>query len=98
MAIFTSENRAGWQELADKLAVDRPSKGKRVRVTSGTHKGKEGVVTWHGKDKFASERYYTDALLVAREMFGTSGFRCRVSTEEEAFFVNADKVEIIHNC
>jgi len=95
MALITSENRGAWQGLADDCAKTRPSKGKRVRVTSGKHKGKEGIVTWHGRDQFADTRYQTDAQLMLRDFMGTWGFRCRISTASESFFVKAEKVEII---
>lgn len=97
MALITSENRNAWQGLADDCAKTRPSKGKRVRVTSGKHKGKEGIVTWHGRDQFADNRYQTDAQLMLRDFMGTWGFRCRISTASESFFVKAEKVEIIHD-
>ncbi len=94
--MVNSDTRNAWQKLADDCKETRPSKGKRVRVTSGKHKGKEGLVTWHGRDKYYSTRYQTTAQLWLRDFMGTHGYRCRIQTATESFFVAAEKVEIIH--
>lgn len=95
--MITSDTRDAWQKLADDLGPARPSKGKRVRVTQGKHKGKEGIVTWHDRDKFDStSRYETTAQAWLRDMAGTYGYRCRIDTDTETFFVGAEKVEVIH--
>jgi hypothetical protein len=96
MAIFTNDNRNAWQALADDLAGQRPSVGKTVKVTSGKSSGIVGKVTWHGRDKFAKDYYATDAQLTLREFEGRRGYRIRVQPEAgDAFFVDADKVEVI---
>ena len=94
MAIFTSENRDGWQRLFDDVAAQRPSVGKHVRVVEGKHTGKSGIVTWHGRDKYSDDYYKSDAQLALRDACGRDGFRIRIQTESECFFVNADKVSV----
>lgn len=94
--MITSENRQAWQAIADSCEAKRPSAGKLVRVSSGKHSGETGIVTWHGIDRFADTRFQTDAQLQMRDMMGTFGFRVRVQPESgTAFFVSADKVEVI---
>jgi len=95
MTTITAETRDAWQRLANDVAPQRPSVGKRVRVTSGKHAGKDGLVTWHGRDNFANNYYQSDAQLHLRDMCGRDGFRVRVDTGSETFFVGADKVEVI---
>ena len=94
MTIYTSENRDAWQRLFDDVAKQRPSVGKHVRVTSGKHSGKVGIVTWHGRDKFADDYYKSDAQLALRDACGRDGFRVRIQTSTESIFVSADKVSV----
>lgn len=97
MALITSENRDAWQTLANDLSAQFPSVGKRVRVISGRkHLGKVGIVRWHGPDKFADNRYKSDAQLMLRDLRGRDGFRVRVESDGEFFFIGADKVEVIN--
>jgi hypothetical protein len=94
--MITAENQSAWQKLADDLGPQRPSIGKRVQVTSGKHKGKEGTVSWHGVNKFsAAWQYCSDAQAYLREMAGRYGYRVKVDTGSETFFVDADKVEVL---
>jgi len=97
MAIITSENRDAWQDLANKLAPQFPSVGKRVCVVSGrNHLNVEGIVFWHGRDKFASTQFKTSAQLMLRDMEGRRGFRIGIKTNDgEKFFVSADCVEVL---
>lgn len=99
MALITAENRDSWQTLANGCAAQRPSVGKRVRVVSGRkHLGKEGTVKWHGVNRFYDNSYRTDAQLTLAEMRGREGYRVRVVTDSgEAFFIDAEKIEVIHN-
>lgn len=97
MAIINSDNRDAWQQLANDLAAQYPSKGKRVRVTEGKHKGTTGLVVWHGRNKFYDLHYKTDAQLHLMDMAGRAGFRVLVfpGGNGDKFFVDADKVEVI---
>jgi len=93
MSFISEINPESWKNLIDKTEPDRPSVGKRVRITSGKHVGKEGIVTWHGVNKFSNSwRYCTDAQVHLRTLIGREGFRIRVNTGDEVFFVDADKV------
>lgn len=93
--MFNADNRDAWQKLIDDLSVNRPSKGKRVRVTSGKHKEKIGYVLWHGHNKFYDVRYKTDAQLHLMDMTGREGFRVQIDVGGNKFFVDADKVEVL---
>lgn len=95
MAIFILDNREAWQQLTNDLAPQYPSVGKYVHVTTGKNSGKEGFVTWHGINKFASTQFCTDAQLHLRDMEGRRGFRVCINTGNERFYVDADKVEVI---
>jgi len=97
MSAINSDTREAWQQLANDLGPQRPSVGKRVRVVSGKHLGDEGQVTWHGVDRFTDTRYLSDAQLHLRDMEGRRGFRVRIQSEGENFFVSADKVEVINS-
>lgn len=98
MAIFTNENASAWQSLFDSVSKDRPSVGKRVRVAKGRkHLGIEGVVVWHGVNRYANTRYLSDAQQAMRDAMGTFGYRVGIQPDDgtEKFYVDADKVEII---
>lgn len=96
-------NKAARQELADRCDKERPSAGRRVKVVNGfKHLGISGVVTWHGKDKFARRldqfsllhQNPSDQLLI--EMVGKYGYRVRVQPDGggEPFFVKAVYVAV----
>ncbi len=96
--MITAENRAEWQSLANTVSDQRPSPGKRVRVTDGKkHLGKEGLVTWHGLDRFVDAfRYASGAQATLREMAGRYGYRVGIKTDDgETFFIRADRVEVL---
>lgn len=98
MTIIRAEDRAAWQALADKLAAQFPSVGKRVRVVAGRkHLGVDGIVTWHGRDRYADTRHLSDAQLHLRDMEGRRGFRIgiRPLNGGPVFFISADSVEVI---
>ena len=98
MSAINSDTREAWQQLANDLSPQRPSVGKRVRVVEGRkYLGDEGQVTWHGVDRFADTRYLSDAQLHLRDMEGRRGFRVRIDTGSDSFFVSADKVEVINS-
>jgi hypothetical protein len=74
-----------------------PSKGKRVIVQySKKHKGKEGAVFWHGRDKFSGRQYGGDMSLMLSDICGTIGFRVGVLTDSgEKFFISAENVVVL---
>ena len=85
-----------WIGLGKFLEEDCPSKGKTVEVKKGKHKGKEGIVFWHGKDRFKySNQFDTPVTQWAGDLMGIYGFRCGVDSEGDKFFVNAEYVEIM---
>ena len=92
---LTSISSEQWQRLVDDLSAQRPSVGKRVRVSSGKFLGRVGIVRWHGPDKYARDYYRTPAQLDLRDLRGRDGFRIRVESDGESFFVGADQVEVI---
>ncbi len=79
-----------------KVAEDCPAKGKRVKVIKGQkHNGKEGIVFWHGRDKFVNPFKYSSGLFqgALTEARGTWGYRVGIRTDSgEKFFVKADNV------
>jgi hypothetical protein len=97
MCVITSENRDAWQAIADRASSNYPAVGKRVRVTKGKNAGKEGQVTWHGRNEYYDNRYTTPAMMMLQDINGREGFRVRVCTATEKFFVNAENVEVIHD-
>lgn len=86
-------------ETGEKTRSERPDKGKRVRVIGGVkYKGLEGIVFWHGKDRYSyAGRYDGNALQASlREARGKYGFRIGIKTDQgEKFFIAADKVETV---
>ena len=75
-----------------------PRPGKRVNIVRGKHKGKVGVVTWHGENKFYDRTRYGSALShMLGEAIGLHGFRVRIQPDDdsEAFFTNAENLD--HN-
>lgn len=98
MGIYSEVSHDALQGLINSVAINRPSVGKRVRIVSGRkHLGTEGLVAWHGLDKFSTAfRYASDAQALLRDAQGTWGFRVRIIADSgESFFVSADKVEIV---
>lgn len=97
MAVITPENRDAWQELANSLSAQRPSKGKTVRILEGKHKGKEGKVFFHAIDKWNDAyRYCNEAQAHMRDMAGRFGWRVGVKTPSgETFFTIANNTEVV---
>lgn len=97
MSIYSMDHDA-LQKLVNDWAKDRPNKGRRVRVARGMrHIGKEGMVFWHGFDRYQNPfRYGDSAVHFMIEVCGTRGYRVGVQTDEgEKFFVNAEYVDLI---
>lgn len=80
-----------------KLSEKKPSKGKRVLVVEGRkHKGKIGVVFWHGRDQYAGRQYGDSFQKAASDATGKWGFRVGVKTDTgEKFFIGAERVQIV---
>lgn len=96
MPVINDTTRDAWQSLANKLALDRPSVGKRVQVQRGKRKGKQGIVTRHMLDKFSrAYRYGGDASHHFKDMAGRAGWCCLVDTGTETFWTKADNVTIL---
>lgn len=71
----------------------RPSREKRVKVLHGKHKGKIGLVTWHGPSGFGHRKHKD--IWVAHAI-GREGYRVKIRTQyNEEFYVDAEKVEVI---
>ena len=95
--MITKVKTKTWIGLGKFLEEDCPSKGKRVEVTKGKHKGKTGIVFWHGKDRFKyTNQFDTPVTEWAGNLMGISGFRCGVDSEGDKFFVSSEDVEIAH--
>lgn len=94
MPVITSENRDGWQRIADEASKQRPFPGRRVRIDGGRkYKGKIGTVVRHERSKFDRDafRYGSDGNLMLREMQGRRGYRIQVRTAfGETFWTEAD--------
>ncbi len=98
MSCINSDTVDFWRQLANDLSAQRPSYGKRVRVTVGRkHIGKEGTVERHQVSRYGSAfRYGGEANLHMREMAGRDGFVCLVRDDGGvAFWVPAENVEVL---
>lgn len=96
MAIYLN-NPEAFTEVLTKAQNDSPRKGKRVIVHfSRKHHGKQGIVFWHGVDKYHKTREVNFLQSALHDACGTIGFRIGVVTDDgERFFVKADDVAII---
>lgn len=83
--------------IASDVAKGAPTVGKRVTIVDGRkHKGKTGVVFWHGADKFTGRTYGDAMQKCLRDAMGKYGFRCGIQSDSgEKFFVPADYCDII---
>jgi hypothetical protein len=84
-------------EIAGEAFKKAPKKGKRVKIVGGRkHKGKEGVVFWHGRDPFEGRRYGSEMQQVLSNAIGMFGFRSGIQTDDgEKFFVPSEYCEVI---
>lgn len=92
--------RESIQELFDSVAEKAPIKGRRVAVNRGKHKGKSGVVFFHGEDRYSDAgRYCASSMQDAmRRAGGQYGFRVGIETDDgDRFFCCADYVEVVSN-
>ena len=95
MSLWCQMSHKDGQELANALSACRPFVGRTVKVASGRkHKGKVGVVFWHGRDTFSDAFRYGDSYQhAAMEVMGRYGYRVGIKDYEgNKFFVPADNV------
>lgn len=95
MPIFTAENRSAWQEVFSSVEKDRPSVGKRITVVKGKYKGFQGVVVWHGRNKYYDTRYMSGAQIAMMQSMGTDGYRVAIDIDGKRIFIDAKNVEIL---
>lgn len=78
-------------------SLQRPSAGKRIRVTRGKRKGVEGRVEIHQLSKFGKPyRYGSEASNHMKDLVGRSGWVCLIRTDAgESFWIDADKTEVL---
>lgn len=97
MAVINADNKDFWQDIANKLSINRPYVGRRVKVTGGRkHLGRMGTVIRHEYDRYSSAfRYGGDANMHMREMAGRYGFIVLIKPDDGAdnFWVKADQVD-----
>lgn len=82
-------------DLLRETAATRPAPGMTAKVVEGKQAGTIGRITWHGRDKFASDRYADEAMRHFRDCRGINGFRVRIEPEDKRrtpFFVDAAKI------
>ena len=75
---------------------DSPRPGKLVHVARGKHRGKSGLVTWHGPDKFYDRHRYGSALSnILSDSIGIHGFRVRIQPDSgKAFFTACENLRV----
>jgi len=97
MSVITAENARAWRGLAQSVEIDRPSVGKRVRVTRGKRAGREGIVERHQLSRYGNAcRYGDSASHMMRDMMGRSGWCVLVRDDAGAtFWASADAVEVL---
>jgi len=87
-------------DIMGSASDESPRKGRQVTILRGKHKGKSGIVFWHGKDQFARVSRY-DGNWMQQSMtaaIGRSDYRIGVQTESgEKFFTNADYAQVYVN-
>ena len=100
MSLWGKMTQKEAQNFATFMSRERPFKGAGVRIFKGRkHKGKEGIVFWHGLDKFANTfRYGSPNSQALAEVQGRHGYRVGIETEDgEKFFVPAEYTTILHS-
>lgn len=93
MSVYSPETRNFWQSIANEASAQRPSVGKSVEIVKGRkHKGKSGIVVWHGVNQFSDAfRYCDSARLALAEINGREGYSVKVKMEDgNTFFVPAE--------
>lgn len=82
---------AGLQEAINVACERSPRVGKRVTIYHGKHRGKSGIVFWHGKNKHKRDHSSNWMQAGLREAIGTTGYRIGVQTDGgEKFFTSAE--------
>lgn len=92
MPWITAENAPAFQSLFNDVGRDKPRIGNTVRVQSGKHKGKIGVVLRHMVSRYKNPfRYGSDASHAMTEARGRFGYVVLVRPYEgDSFWVDAD--------
>lgn len=88
-----------YKAISGPLAIaanDKPAVGRLVTVERGKHKGKTGIVTWHGKDGYSDAFRYCNGYQAAmREARGRHGYRVQIlANTGETFFTKAEYAAI----
>lgn len=81
------------------LSKDAPTVGRRVSIDRGKHKGKSGVVLWHGRDAYKNPGRYEANWMVSsmRAARGKTFYRIRVRFDDGTdAFTNAEYATVIH--
>lgn len=85
--------------IAADLAAERPSVGRKVQVQArGKHYGNEGVVFWHGENRFTpyAHRHENAMSGTLRQAEGKFGYRVGVRCDDGSkFFIDAHKVIVL---
>lgn len=99
MAVINSDNRDGWQAVANSYTEQYPSVGKTVTVVKGRkYKGQSGIIKRHIADRYADNRYKSDASMMLRQMKGREGYIVLIEKADgSTFWVKAEYVEINFN-
>ena len=75
-----------------------PRKGTRVNIVRGKHKGKSGIVFWHGTDKYAYVVGRTAIQDTMREIIGKYGYRIGVRTDDGKKIFTSAEYAANQNC
>lgn len=90
--------RDAFRGMTATVSAEAPRVGRRVEIHRGKHRGKVGVVFWHGEDNFSAAWRYDANVLVAtmRQARGKYGYRIGVETDAGGrFFCSADYAEVV---
>lgn len=97
MTVITRENAPVLQSLFNSVAVDKPRVGCTVRVTSGKHKGKIGVVEKHILSQYEHAfRYGSDMSHMMTQARGRYGYAIKIKSGDSSFWVKADNVMVCY--
>ena len=98
MSCINADTVDAWRHIAAEASPQRPSPGRRVRVTGGRkHIGRDGVVLRHMPSRYLNAfRYGGEASHHMREIVGRYGYVVLVQPDEgPPFWVRADYVNVL---
>lgn len=97
MARINEQTADAWTKIAANVEPERPSVGKRVRITKGKRVNVEGVVAEHKRSRFSTAyRYGNDAHMHMLDMRGRRGWTVRLRTDSgENFWADADSTYVL---